>query len=121
MKRIGEEKDGEYVTTFGKLFKDETLEQQVCAVAACYCPPPAGCAAAACAAACRAPAPPPARAMQGFPIGEYQMSQPNHPVQLESLVGSLKAAKKRKILHFEGQMLLQGAHDNVEVKLLKAE
>ena len=37
--------------------------------------------------------------------------------QLESLVGTLKAAKKRKILDFEGQMLLQGAHDNVDVIL----
>jgi len=37
--------------------------------------------------------------------------------QLESLVGSLKAAKKRRILAFEGQMLLQGAHDHVVITL----
>jgi hypothetical protein len=55
IKRLSAEKDGEISTTFGKIFKDEVLEQQ-----------------------------------------------------LESLVGSLKAAKKRGILTFEGQMLLQG-------------
>ena len=55
IQRLGAEKDGEYSTTFGTLFKDEILEQQ-----------------------------------------------------LESLVGSLRAAKKRGILTFEGQMLLQG-------------
>lgn len=36
----------------------------------------------------------------------------------EALVGTLRAAKKRKMLHFEGEMLLQGAHDNVDVVLL---
>ena len=41
--------------------------------------------------------------------------------ELESLVGSLKAAKKRSILTFEGQMLLQGAHDHVVVTLLPGE
>lgn len=55
IKRLGAEKDGEIFTTFGEIFKDEALEQQ-----------------------------------------------------LESLVGSLKAAKKRGILTFEGEMLLQG-------------
>lgn len=55
IKRLGVEKDGQVSTTFGQIFKDEVLEQQ-----------------------------------------------------LESLVGSLKAAKKRGILTFEGQMLLQG-------------
>ncbi|PRP87980.1 hypothetical protein PROFUN_02717 [Planoprotostelium fungivorum] len=39
--------------------------------------------------------------------------------QLESLVGTMKAAKKRGIIDFQGQMLLQGAHDNVEVTLKK--
>eukprot|EP00053_Salpingoeca_punica_P001054 m.31720 g.31720 ORF g.31720 m.31720 type:complete len:82 (+) comp10775_c0_seq1:72-317(+) len=37
--------------------------------------------------------------------------------QLETLVGTLKAAKKRGVVHFEGQMLLQGAHDNVDIIL----
>ena len=66
IKRIGKPgaNAGEYVATFGALFKDEVLEQQ-----------------------------------------------------LESLVGSLKAMKKRKLVNFEGQMLLQGAHDHVEVTL----
>jgi len=36
----------------------------------------------------------------------------------EAMVGTLRAAKKRKIVHFEGEMLLQGAHDNVDVVLL---
>jgi hypothetical protein len=37
--------------------------------------------------------------------------------QLESLVGTMKAARKRGVIDFEGQMLLQGAHDNVKVTL----
>ena len=36
----------------------------------------------------------------------------------EALVGTLKAGKKRGLISFEGQMLLKGAHDKVEVKLL---
>ncbi|XP_047323323.1 costars family protein [Impatiens glandulifera] len=36
----------------------------------------------------------------------------------EALVGTLRAAKKRKVLKFEGELLLQGVHDNVEVILL---
>mmetsp|Transcript_24499 Transcript_24499/g.53490 ORF Transcript_24499/g.53490 Transcript_24499/m.53490 type:complete len:90 (+) Transcript_24499:133-402(+) len=63
IERLGKpDANGNLAVTFGELFKDETLEQQ-----------------------------------------------------LESLVGSLKAAKKRKILDFPGQMLLQGAHDNVVI------
>ena len=38
--------------------------------------------------------------------------------QLESLVGTLKAAKKKKLVQFEGEMLLQGAHDHVEIRLM---
>merc|ERR1711934_116493 len=69
IKRIGEPgDDGKTQVTFGKVFKDEILEQQ-----------------------------------------------------LESLVGTLKAAKKRGIVAFEGQMLLQGAHDHVVITLLKDE
>eukprot|EP00054_Salpingoeca_dolichothecata_P032059 m.265497 g.265497 ORF g.265497 m.265497 type:complete len:83 (-) comp29079_c0_seq1:114-362(-) len=69
LKRIGKaQDDGTVVTTFGEIFKDEILEQQ-----------------------------------------------------LESLVGTMKAAKKRKIIEFEGQMLLQGAHDHVVVTLNKQE
>lgn len=37
---------------------------------------------------------------------------------LEALLGTLKAAKKRKILTFEGELLLQGVHDQVEIILL---
>lgn len=37
--------------------------------------------------------------------------------QLESLVGSLKAAKKRNLLNFPGQMLLSPAHDDVDIVL----
>jgi hypothetical protein len=36
----------------------------------------------------------------------------------EALVGTLRAAKKRKVIHFEGEMLLQGVHDDVDVVLL---
>jgi len=36
----------------------------------------------------------------------------------EALVGTLRAGKKRKVLHFDGEMLLQGAHDHVDVVLL---
>ena len=37
----------------------------------------------------------------------------------EALLGTLRAAKKRKIVKFEGELLLQGVHDNVEIYLLK--
>uniref|UniRef100_A0A0E0GS46 Costars family protein n=1 Tax=Oryza nivara TaxID=4536 RepID=A0A0E0GS46_ORYNI len=36
----------------------------------------------------------------------------------EALVGTLRAAKKRKIVKYDGELLLQGAHDNVEITLL---
>ncbi|PAN45619.1 hypothetical protein GQ55_9G127800 [Panicum hallii var. hallii] len=36
----------------------------------------------------------------------------------EALVGTLRAAKKRKILKYDGELLLQGVHDNVEITLL---
>eukprot|EP00250_Pteridium_aquilinum_P001404 c115_g1_i1 orf=99-347(+) len=39
----------------------------------------------------------------------------------EALVGTLRAAKKRKAVKFEGELLLQGVHDNVDVFLLKVE
>ncbi|XP_047980172.1 costars family protein At4g33640 [Salvia hispanica] len=38
----------------------------------------------------------------------------------EALVGTLRAAKKRKLVTYDGELLLQGVHDNVEIKL-KAE
>lgn len=37
--------------------------------------------------------------------------------QLESLVGTLKAGRKRGLLLWEGQMLLKGAHDDVPIVL----
>lgn len=37
----------------------------------------------------------------------------------EALVGTLKAAKKKKIVDFQGELLLQGVHDNVDVILLQ--
>ena len=37
----------------------------------------------------------------------------------ESLVGTLKAARSRGIIAWKGQMLLKGAHDNVEISLIK--
>ncbi|KAG5846606.1 costars family protein ABRACL [Anguilla rostrata] len=39
----------------------------------------------------------------------------------EAIVGTLKAAKKRKIVTFQGELLLQGVHDNVDVVLLQDE
>jgi hypothetical protein len=36
----------------------------------------------------------------------------------EALVGTLRAAKERKILTYDCVMLLQGVHDNVEITLL---
>ena len=35
----------------------------------------------------------------------------------EALVGTLRAAKKRKYLTYDGELLLQGVHDNVEIVL----
>ncbi|KAG5242016.1 hypothetical protein OIU77_002885 [Salix suchowensis] len=37
----------------------------------------------------------------------------------EALVGTLRAAKRRKFLTYDGELLLQGVHDNVEI-ILKA-
>ena len=37
---------------------------------------------------------------------------------LEALNGTLRAAKKNKVIDFKGQMLLKGANDSVIVKLL---
>ncbi|KAI8902679.1 hypothetical protein BC833DRAFT_616425 [Globomyces pollinis-pini] len=36
----------------------------------------------------------------------------------EALNGTLRGAKKRKIIDFKGEMLLQGAHDDVDIILL---
>mmetsp|Transcript_32377 Transcript_32377/g.102799 ORF Transcript_32377/g.102799 Transcript_32377/m.102799 type:complete len:82 (-) Transcript_32377:24-269(-) len=36
----------------------------------------------------------------------------------EALVGTLKAAKKKKLIDFEGQMLLSPVHDNVDIVVL---
>ncbi|XP_057515987.1 costars family protein-like [Amaranthus tricolor] len=35
----------------------------------------------------------------------------------EALVGTLRAAKKRKILTYDGELLLQGVHDNVVINM----
>eukprot|EP01084_Bolivina_argentea_P081092 146860_1 len=37
----------------------------------------------------------------------------------EAMVGTLKAAKRRKIIKFKGQILLKGTHDNVPITLIK--
>lgn len=37
----------------------------------------------------------------------------------EAMLGTLKSAKKRKIVYFKGQVLLQGAHDDVDIVLLQ--
>ncbi|XP_060737726.1 costars family protein ABRACL-like [Tachysurus vachellii] len=36
----------------------------------------------------------------------------------EALVGTLKAAKRKKIITFQGELLLQGVYDNVDSILL---
>jgi hypothetical protein len=40
-------------------------------------------------------------------------------VIVEALVGTLKAAKKRKVVRYDSELLLQGVHDNVNVVLLQ--
>lgn len=37
----------------------------------------------------------------------------------EALVGTLRAAKRKKVVAYDGELLLQGVHDNVSIKLLK--
>ncbi|CCO29730.1 Costars family protein C6orf115 homolog [Rhizoctonia solani AG-1 IB] len=39
----------------------------------------------------------------------------------EALNGTLRAAKRKGVITFEGQMLLQGPHDNIDVVLLQDE
>ena len=36
----------------------------------------------------------------------------------EALMGTLKAAKKRDLINYEGQLLLQGVHNHVEIEIL---
>ena len=36
----------------------------------------------------------------------------------EALMGTLKAAKKRGLIHYEGQLLLQGVHNHVEIEIM---
>lgn len=37
----------------------------------------------------------------------------------EALAGTLRAAKRKKVVTFDGELLLQGVHDNVDVVLLE--
>lgn len=37
----------------------------------------------------------------------------------EALVGTLRAAKKKKVIHFPGELLLQGVHNDVDIVLLQ--
>ncbi len=37
----------------------------------------------------------------------------------EALAGTMRAAKRRKLVSFDGELLLQGVHDNVDVVLLE--
>jgi len=36
----------------------------------------------------------------------------------EALVGTLRAAKRKKIVKYDGELLLQGVHDNVVITML---
>lgn len=35
----------------------------------------------------------------------------------EALVGTLRAAKRKKIIHYDGELLLQGVHDKTVITL----
>lgn len=48
-------------------------------------------------------------------FGDEELTQ-----QLESLVGTLKAARKKGLVAFEGQILLQGKDDDAEITLVEA-
>eukprot|EP00731_Ephydatia_muelleri_P013532 Em0007g842a len=37
----------------------------------------------------------------------------------EALLGTLRAAKRKKVIAYDGELLLQGVHDNVDIILLK--
>ena len=37
----------------------------------------------------------------------------------EALVGTLRAAKRKKLIKYDGELLLQGVHDAVEITLLQ--
>lgn len=37
----------------------------------------------------------------------------------EALVGTLKAAKRKRVVAFDGELLLQGVHDEVDIILLQ--
>lgn len=39
---------------------------------------------------------------------------------LEAMAGTLRSAKRKKIIHFDKEILLQGAHDNEDVTLFGA-
>lgn len=43
---------------------------------------------------------------------------PESAQYFEALVGTLKAARKKGFIDWKGQMLLKGAHDDVEITLL---
>lgn len=36
----------------------------------------------------------------------------------EAIIGTLKAARKTKIIDFDGEFLLKGVHDDVDIKVL---
>lgn len=38
--------------------------------------------------------------------------------KLEALAGTMRSAKRKKIITFQGELLMQGVHDNVDVVLL---
>ena len=37
----------------------------------------------------------------------------------EALVGTLRSAKRQGLIKFQGQMLLKGMHDNVEISVVE--
>jgi hypothetical protein len=52
-------------------------------------------------------------------ISEDGASQLTNCRSVEALVGTLRGAKKRKIVRYDGELLLQGVHDDVDIVLLQ--
>ena len=53
-----------------------------------------------------------------FRLTLTSFSSQNLKTPVEALMGTLRAAKKRSVVDFQGQLLLQGVHDDVDVILL---
>lgn len=79
-------------------------------------PPPACPPACLGAPRCGIP-PPPRRPLHSVPFGVLFRDDKCANL-FEALMGTLRAAKRRKIIDFDGEMLFQGVHDDVPVSLV---